>query len=95
ASFWEGAKWSRGRERTSGKKESSLLKLSCDKALNLLGWRAAMPFGETVALTSEWYKTYYAKRGRADMERYAVGQIESYIEKAVERGIPWAAGRAK
>lgn len=95
SSCWSEARWERYKGKNSGKKESSLLKLSCDKALNLLHWRSALPFDETVALTAEWYKKYYAGRGRADMGRYAVGQIESYIEKAVERGIPWAAGRAK
>lgn len=57
-----------------GKKESTLLKLCCDKALAHLGWKAALTFEETIAYTAEWYLAYYAGKsaelacGRGDVD---------------------------
>ena len=44
---------------SSQSKESSLLKLNCDKAINILKWNLAMDFQDTVRLTTEWYKSFY------------------------------------
>jgi CDP-glucose 4,6-dehydratase len=41
------------------KKESTLLKLCCDKALARLGWKATLSFAETVRFTAEWYREFY------------------------------------
>ena len=40
--------------------ESGLLKLNCDKALHILNWHAVLDFEETVALTADWYRAFYA-----------------------------------
>src|SRR5207247_1400897 len=39
--------------------ESGLLKLNCDKALALLGWRPVLDAAETVRLTAAWYAHFY------------------------------------
>jgi len=69
--------------------ESSLLKLCCDKALKLLGWRAILSFPEMIRLTAEWYRTYYEK-GKQPMYELTQLQIEEYMAKASEEGLPWA-----
>ncbi|MBF0568513.1 MAG: CDP-glucose 4,6-dehydratase [Nitrospirae bacterium] len=71
-------------------KESSLLKLSCDKALQKLKWHAALDFKETVGLTAVWYKSYY--EGKEDMFELSLRQIERYIVAAANKTIRWAVG---
>ncbi|MBI4843568.1 MAG: CDP-glucose 4,6-dehydratase [Nitrospirae bacterium] len=86
ADSWGNVKWEHVRGR--GKiKEQRLLKLSCDKALNRLGWHSILGFGEVVALTAQWYKHYYAKK--EDIFEYSSSQIDFYMKKGMELGMPW------
>jgi CDP-glucose 4,6-dehydratase len=72
----------------AGKKECTLLKLCCDKALAHLGWKAALHFEDTIRFTAEWYKTYH--KGLApDMFVYTAGQIERYTAQARAKGLEW------
>jgi CDP-glucose 4,6-dehydratase len=84
---WEGCRF---RHEGSEIKESSLLKLSCDKALQYLHWHAALDFRETVGLTAVWYKAFY--EGKDDMYEFSMRQIERYIGAAGKKKIQWAAG---
>lgn len=68
-------------------KEATLLKLCCDKALHILGWKANMNFQETVKLTVDWYKTYYDKK--KDVFNMTCGQIDDYVRMAQERNLVW------
>lgn len=75
------------------KKECTLLKLCCDKALAALRWRAVLTFPETLRLTAEWYKVYYASAAvEAEPDMYAItcAQIDEYVAKARERGLMWS-----
>lgn len=83
--YWRGAGWKHVPE--AHVKESLLLKLSCDKALNLLGWHSALSFKETVRLTAEWYRAYYG--GRKNMQRLSVEQINFYVSEAKKQGLQW------
>ncbi len=72
----------------AGKKECTLLKLCCDKALAHLGWKAALHFEDTIRFTAEWYKTFH--KGLApDMFAYTAGQIERYTAQARAKGLEW------
>lgn len=79
----------------AGKKESTLLKLCCDKALTHLGWKAALPFEETVAFTADWYREYYtrAREGGAaepgGMYAFTARQIAEYGARAARGGLAW------
>lgn len=42
-------------------KESGLLKLDCDKAMRLLGWRSVLGFEPTIDLTADWYVRFFCK----------------------------------
>jgi CDP-glucose 4,6-dehydratase len=84
---WTGATWQVASGCDQGSKEATLLKLSCDKALFHLNWRAVLQFPETVAFTVDWYRTWH--ENRQDMHAYTVDQINSYCELGQVRGVPW------
>ena len=86
-SYWGNAEW-RNEQADAGKKESTLLKLSCDKALHELNWHPVLTFDETVRLTAEWYKVYYS--GNRDMYDFSISQIQYYISMAIKQNLSWA-----
>ena len=88
AARWPGVRWEVPEGVEHGEHEATLLKLSCDKALFHLDWRAMLTFSETVALTVDWYRTWHG--GKQDMYSYSVSQIEQYSALASERGLAWA-----
>lgn len=67
--------------------EAGLLKLNCDKALQVLHWKPVMNFDETIRFTSTWYKT--AASECDNLYQCTVGQIEEYIHLAKERNLVW------
>jgi CDP-glucose 4,6-dehydratase len=84
--YWGKGSWFH--EQTSGgKKENTLLKLSCDKSLHYLKWHALLSFENTVRLTAQWYKEHYS--GNKDMYQFSVNQIEYYIFEARQQRMPW------
>jgi CDP-glucose 4,6-dehydratase len=83
---WPGASVRVEEERDSG--EATLLKLSCDKALHFLGWKANLNFGEAARFTADWYRSFYERK--ADMFEETNGQIQGYVALARERGQAWA-----
>ena len=85
-SCWEKGLWRSGQSE-SGNNENILLKLSCDKALNLLGWHAVLSFEEAVKLAAQWYKKYY--KDNENMYEYSSNQIEYYMAEAKRKGMPW------
>ena len=88
AAHWPGFESVMDRAAEAGRKECTLLKLSCDKALAHLGWKATLNFAETIAYTAGWYKAYYGRK--ADMFDLTMGQIADYAGAAKDRGNAWA-----
>jgi CDP-glucose 4,6-dehydratase len=86
---WPGASWSEDPGKHKTLSESTLLKLCCDKALNLLGWHSILSFPEITLLTAEWYRTYYEK-GKNPMYELTQLQIKEYMAMAREEGLLWA-----
>ncbi len=86
---WPAARWELDGRANQDHPEARLLKLSCDKALATLGWKATLSFDETVRLTSEWYKAYY-EDPRTNVMSVTRGQIAEYCERARTRKISWA-----
>lgn len=76
------------RQNDSSKKECTFLKLDCDKAREVLGWRAALSYEEAIFMTIDWYKKYYF--GNSDMRVSSLAQIEEYVALANERRLLWA-----
>jgi len=88
AKHWPKANWHIENTENKQQRESNLLKLCCDKALNILNWRAILSFEETVAMTTEWYKEFY-KSGGDRMINLAICQIEEYANLAKKENILW------
>jgi CDP-glucose 4,6-dehydratase len=87
SSYWEHGAW-RHEPMDTDKKESTLLKLSCDKALHLLDWHALLSFEDTVRLTGEWYNHFYSQLG--DMYDFSIGQIEYFVSQGLAQNVSWA-----
>ena len=85
--YWNNAGWII-ENQNSVVKESILLKLCCDKALNKLGWRSIFSFEETMQMTASWYKSFYEDKD-IDMLKFSFEQIKKYEKKAKEAGLLW------
>ena len=73
---WDQVRWEDISRQHSGPYESGLLKLNCDKALHYLNWHAALGFEDTVRLTAEWYRAFYADPSA--ISRVTQDQLEYY-----------------
>ncbi len=85
---WNKVSWSTPEGCEQSGHEANLLKLSCDKALFHLDWKAVLKFNETVEFTVDWYRNWYEQKD--DTYTYTVGQIEQYCNFAAQRNISWA-----
>ena len=89
AAHWKGKEWaSLSPGESASKKEASLLKLCCDKALMNLNWKPTLSFDETVAFTVSWYQSFYEKGLPA--KTLTAQQIQAYEALGKERGRVWA-----
>lgn len=87
ADRWPGVHWHAPDDCAQSVHEATLLKLSCDKVLFYLNWRAVLQFHETVSFTVDWYRTWHG--GQQDLYPYTIEQIEQYCQLAQARGLPW------
>ena len=90
ADRWPGADWQIVPEDGGTGREATLLRLSCDKVLRQLDWRAVMQFPSTVALMIDWYRAW--QEGDVDIHDFTVGQIEQYTNMARAAGVAWSGG---
>lgn len=88
ALYWPGAKWEVEPQDPGEHRESTLLKLCCDKAFNLLRWQSVLSLPDTVRFTAEWYRIYY-ERGAAAVRELAGQQIKEYVDRAASQGLAW------
>ncbi len=58
--------------------EATLLRLSSEKAMTVLGWKPVWDLDETLRITAEWYKSYYLG---ADARQLSLINITEYMEK--------------
>lgn len=68
--------------------EAGLLKLCCDKALSMLGWRPVLDFNETLEMTAGWYRNFYEKS--EPVQDFSMQQLNRYISLAEQRQLPWS-----
>jgi CDP-glucose 4,6-dehydratase len=85
---WKQVRWTDISDHHDGPYESGLLKLNCDKALFYLHWQAVLDFGETVRMTTEWYKHFYEQSGRLMLD-FTLKQIAEYTVVAKKKGLTW------
>ena len=76
-------------KKSSNNYESILLKLNCEKALNILGWSSALNFYETIYFTFEWYREYYIGN-KNNIKNLTENQINLYEKIARKKNIRWA-----
>ena len=88
AQYWPGAEWKFEQEADSGKPESTLLKLNCDKALQMLNWNSILEFPETIRMTGEWYQAFYSQESSSVAENTS-RQIGEYTEMATQSNLAW------
>lgn len=77
ALYWKKVRWKSHSQDNSAPYESGLLKLNCDKALEILKWQSALSFEQTVNLTAKWYKSYYENPNK--VKSLTERQIKKYI----------------
>jgi len=68
--------------------ESTLLKISSEKANQQLDWHPVYDVAEAVTETALWYKNYQSKQ--TSLQLYSQQQIASYTRKAKEKKVSWA-----
>ena len=85
---WPGVQWHVPEGMARRGHEATLLKLSCDKALFHLHWRAALQFAETVEFTVDWYRSWHERP--AAMREITTAQIDRYTALAAQREIAWS-----
>ena len=92
AAYWPGFTSEMDLSGQAGMKECTLLKLCCDKALAHLHWKATLTFEETIRFTAQWYEHFYrsGETKASAMLKYTLGQIDSYVDLARQRDLPWA-----
>ena len=76
---WSEVRWAECEPQSSEFYESGLLKLNCDKALHFLNWHAVLNFEETVALTADWYRSFYGDP--SSIQDVTHKQINYYAKK--------------
>ncbi|MDR2820997.1 MAG: CDP-glucose 4,6-dehydratase [Desulfovibrio sp.] len=92
ARHWPGFRVRKDDAGQAEMKESTLLKLCCDKALAHLQWKAALNFEETIRYTAEWYHCFYRGEGGKNdknMLDFSLGQIAAYCNLAEQREHIW------
>lgn len=85
---WSGNGWEVDPSAIQGKREAGLLMLSSEKARKLLGWSGSLSFEETIRMTADWYRSYYA--GGQDVAALTRNQISEYVEISKSRKQRWA-----
>jgi CDP-glucose 4,6-dehydratase len=61
--------------------EARLLRLSCEKAVSLLGWHPVLSFDEAIAWTVEWYAAWERARSASPLD-LTRRQIAEYLRRA-------------
>ncbi|EMO15292.1 CDP-glucose 4,6-dehydratase [Leptospira santarosai str. HAI821] len=84
---WSGVRWEVPKGYESGGKEANLLKLSCDKVLFHLKWKAVLDFSETMDFTVNWYKNWVEKK--ENVYDFTLSQIHLYCELASNKNCVW------
>ena len=78
--------WPSGKFEVMGnnqeRRESGLLKLNCDRALDVLGWRSQLDIEECLQSTVHWYKAFYERS--ESIQAITQQQISSYQNRLLE-----------
>ncbi len=84
--IWPSIKWSI-KDKNIKFKESSLLKLNCNKARKLLNWYSILSFKENVKMTIDWYRHFYAHKNLKLIKKFSEKQIIEFTKLIKSRSI--------
>ena len=70
--------------KANNMKESGLLRLNCDKSLDMLGWKSALDYRKSVEMTASWYEFYYNNRNKKEIFNFTELQMKKYLKEIVE-----------
>ena len=87
--IWGNSKWEQTNKTFQDFKESGLLKLNCDKAIDLLSWFPVWDYKDTIYETVNWYKNYYLDK-KFQPKDFSIKQILKYELHASKKGLKWA-----
>jgi len=82
--YWPNSDWIDMSGGNNAHHEAGLLQLNCEKALNLLGWKATLNFEETAEWTAKWYLNYYENGIDKALDK-TIDQIKEYMDFADQR----------
>lgn len=87
-SIWSIANWQVISQPNEISKEANLLKLSCDKALYYLNWKAILSIEQTVEFTVSWYKNWLEQD--KPIRDFTLNQIIKYEKIGLQKEAVWA-----
>lgn len=70
--------------------ETGMLRLSWEKAANLLHWQPVYTWTQALEETVNWFKAYQQSNHERDMYQTCVDHIHQYVDKARELKVDWA-----
>tara|TARA_Y100000739_G_C20565918_1_gene445345 strand:- start:171 stop:1265 length:1095 start_codon:yes stop_codon:yes gene_type:complete len=85
--YWEKVMWEDCSDNNVRLYESGLLKLNCEKALDMLNWNPTLHFDETIRFTVEWYKEFF--EFNENICKKSSSQIDEYIKFAEKCSQSW------
>ncbi|MBN2713509.1 MAG: CDP-glucose 4,6-dehydratase [Planctomycetes bacterium] len=89
---WGSGSWlDASQKQTGSPKEAKALRLANEKAENILSWRTALDFRETIKYTTDDYRAFINNSG-VELREIATSRIKTYTEAAAAQGIAWAIG---
>lgn len=72
-------------------RESTLLKLVCDKAYNIIQWKPILPIELATKMTAEWYDIFYKNGSCDELKNFTSSQVDFYTKLARENKLTWTA----
>ena len=58
-------------------KETKLLSLNCDKAMQLMNWSPLLDSQKSIEFTCDWYKDFFSKK---DMRNITLKQVSFFVD---------------
>ncbi|MFN7684427.1 MAG: CDP-glucose 4,6-dehydratase [Oligoflexia bacterium] len=78
AANWRGAQWEVAADLSGQPHEAKFLRLNCDKAAQVLGWRPRWDMHRAAQATSEWYELFYRAGASASLLELTRSQIRAF-----------------
>jgi CDP-glucose 4,6-dehydratase len=75
---WRSVEWNDVSKKDEEFHEANLLKLSCEKALQVLKWAPVLNFEDNVRFTVDWYREFYENQ-ECDVFEMSLRQIQEFI----------------